>query len=601
MSIRTLFLALIVFGASTSAMAWWNPEWSSRKALTVNTTAAGVDVKSDLQDVTVLVRLHSGNFPQFLNVKDGGADFRFVAGDDQTPLKYHVEKFDAAAQIALVWVKLPLLKAQSAENKFYLYFGNQAANKGDDVGATFDVNTAAVFHLAEPDGVLQDSTAYATPTNSALASTPTTGSVTATPLSLLGMGGVLTGTEAITIADASQLRLLPDKGWAAGLWMKLDALPSAPGTILDRSDGGQRLTVQLVGDHVVASYAGATVTGTMAVVATQWLHLAVAINGGQLQLFMDGAPAGSAAVQVAEMGGAIAIGMGRDGKSPLPMQIDELRFHGSGRSADYFAAQAAIEGERNDRVLGYGADESADSETAGGDAETSSQFGIIIDYVFGRKEAIVEQTVIGVCVLMAAIAVMVMFLKAVNLGRARRATDRFLSAYRTQTTGAGGTLDALLSAPRSYGDSPLFAIYSQGIEQIRGRLAASTDAGLSDKTLGAIRATLDAIAVREQQRLNSMLVLLTIAISGGPFIGLLGTVVGVMVTFATIAKSGDINIAAIAPGMAAALLATVAGLGVAIPALFGYNYLGSKAKELNADMQVFGDEFIARVAEVHGL
>ena len=107
--------------------------------------------------------------------------------------------------------------------------------------------------------------------------------------------------------------------------------------------------------------------------------------------------------------------------------------------------------------------------------------------------------------------------------------------------------------------------------------------------------------MREQQRLNSLLVLLTIAISGGPFIGLLGTVVGVMVTFATIAKSGDINIAAIAPGMAAALLATVAGLGVAIPALFGYNYLGAKARDLNADMQVFGDEFIAKVNEVHGI
>lgn len=581
-------------------MAWWNPQWTQRKALTVNTTAAGVDVKADLQDVPVLVRLHSGNFPQFLNVKDGGADLRFIAGDDATPLKYHVEKFDAAAQIALVWVQLPLLKAQSADNKFYLYFGNPAANKGDDAGGTFEVNTAAVFHFADPAGVLVDSTAYATPTSSALASTPTAGAVTPTPLSLLGMGGVLVGTEALTITDAPQLRLLPDKGWAVSWWMKLDVLPAAAGTLIERSDASARLTVQLVGDRLVASYGGATVTSSLAVVAAQWLHVAVAVNGGQLQLFMDGALAGAAPAQVREMGGVITIGAGRDGKTPLAMQIDELKIHSAGRSADYFAAQAAIEGERNDRVVAYGADESAESEAGAGEAEGSSQFGIIIDYVFGSKEAIVEQVVIGVCVLMAAIAIMVMFLKAIYLGRARRATDRFLSAYRTQTVGVGGTLDALFSATRSYGDSPLFAIYHQGIEQIRGRLAGNTDASLSDRTLGAIRATLDATAVREHQRLNSMLVLLTIAISGGPFIGLLGTVVGVMVTFATIARSGDINIASIAPGMAAALLATVAGLGVAIPALFGYNYLGSKAKELNADMQVFGDEFIAKVAEVHG-
>ena len=81
-----------------------------------------------------------------------------------------------------------------------------------------------------------------------------------------------------------------------------------------------------------------------------------------------------------------------------------------------------------------------------------------------------------------------------------------------------------------------------------------------------VRAAMDAgQMVREGQRLNDKLVLLTIAISGGPFIGLFGTVVGVMVTFAAIAATGDVNIATIAPGMAAALLATVAGLGVAIP------------------------------------
>ena len=71
--------------------------------------------------------------------------------------------------------------------------------------------------------------------------------------------------------------------------------------------------------------------------------------------------------------------------------------------------------------------------------------------------------------------------------------------------------------------------------------------------------------------MNSQMVLLTIAISGGPFLGLLGTVMGVMITFAAIAASGDVNISAIAPGVAAALLTTVAGLVVAIPALFGYN------------------------------
>ena len=106
--------------------------------------------------------------------------------------------------------------------------------------------------------------------------------------------------------------------------------------------------------------------------------------------------------------------------------------------------------------------------------------------------------------------------------------------------------------------------------------------------------------VRESHKLNANMVLLTIAISGGPFIGLLGTVLGVMITFAAIAAAGDVNVNAIAPGIAAALLATVAGLGVAIPALFAYNYLAARIKNISSDMQIFVDEFTTRVAEIYG-
>jgi hypothetical protein len=111
------------------------------------------------------------------------------------------------------------------------------------------------------------------------------------------------------------------------------------------------------------------------------------------------------------------------------------------------------------------------------------------------------------------------------------------------------------------------------------------------------RFALDSSVVKEMQRLNRLMVVLTIAISGGPFLGLLGTVVGVMITFAAIAASGDVNVNAIAPGIAAALVATVAGLGVAIPALFGYNYLISRIKNLSDDIQVFVDEFVTKMAE----
>src|SRR6202046_5228676 len=122
---------------------------------------------------------------------------------------------------------------------------------------------------------------------------------------------------------------------------------------------------------------------------------------------------------------------------------------------------------------------------------------------------------------------------------------------------------------------------------------------LSSQANDTMRANLDRVSAKETERLNALIVLLTIAISGGPFLGLLGTVVGVMITFAAIAASGDVNVNAIAPGIAAALVATVAGLGVAIPCLFGYNYLNTRGKEIHADMRVFCDEFVARIAATY--
>ena len=593
MTLKHAPLALLCLLFTNTSFAWWNPDWTSRKTIGIDTTVTGLNITTPVTDMPVLLRLHSGNFPQFLNIQDGGADFRLIAGDDKTPLKYHVEKFDAASQIAFVWVKVPALSPQSKDNKLYLYFGNQAAPKADDPGLTFDVDTAAAFHFGDPTGLVTDSTAYAT---------ATVGQIISNPASLIGSGANMSGAEVLQIQDAPHLRLMPDKGWAASLWVKFDVLPAEPGYVLDRSDGTQRLSVMLVNGQVVAKLGDMEIVHATPIAPGQWTHIAVSIVSGQLSLFVNGASVGEVPVGISEMGGALILGGGVGGEGLVAMQMDEVRIFSHARTADFFLAQAVLEGERNDAVMSYGADETPGQVGGDGETKTQSHFGTIIQFVFGSKDAIVEQLVIGVCVLMAAIAIMVMFVKAIYLSRCRRATSRFLSAYHTQVT--ADTLDSLLSGQKIFGDSPLFKVYLQGLDEVRSRLSPSVGAAsarLEERSLIAIRATLDATMVRENQRINALLVLLTIAISGGPFIGLLGTVVGVMVTFATIASTGDVNISAIAPGMAAALLATVAGLGVAIPALFGYNYLGSKAKELVADMHVFADEFVARLNEVHGV
>jgi biopolymer transport protein ExbB len=149
-------------------------------------------------------------------------------------------------------------------------------------------------------------------------------------------------------------------------------------------------------------------------------------------------------------------------------------------------------------------------------------------------------------------------------------------------------------------NASLFRLYRSASEEIRRRTAGGRRLALKAEAIEVIRALMDATLVRENQRLARGLVLLTISISGGPFLGLLGTVVGVMITFAAIAAAGDVNINAIAPGISAALLATVTGLAVAIPALFGYNYILLRNKNVSANMIVFIDEFITRAAEMHG-
>jgi biopolymer transport protein ExbB len=139
---------------------------------------------------------------------------------------------------------------------------------------------------------------------------------------------------------------------------------------------------------------------------------------------------------------------------------------------------------------------------------------------------------------------------------------------------------------------------SSVIDELQMRQRRLGDRPLSGEAVEALRASVDAQQVTENQKFDAGMVLLTIAISGGPFIGLLGTVMGVMNTFGGVAMAGDVNVNAIAPGIAAARLATIAGLAAAIPSLFGYNYLNSKITAMADEMRVFCDRLVTRLAEV---
>jgi biopolymer transport protein ExbB len=207
--------------------------------------------------------------------------------------------------------------------------------------------------------------------------------------------------------------------------------------------------------------------------------------------------------------------------------------------------------------------------------------------------------IIGILVIFAVISWLIFLSKTFTLLLVRRNDRAFLRAYEEEED-----VTAISSGEMGYGNSCLYRIYMEGCEFLnkwRGNPEPEDeDKSLTEKELNAFKAVIEKGYSEENQRLNAWLIILTMAITGGPFLGLLGTVWGVMNTFAAMAEAGEANIMAIAPGIASALSTTVFGLIVAIPALFSYNYLAGKIQNITADMDVFMDAFTVKVDDTFG-
>ena len=194
----------------------------------------------------------------------------------------------------------------------------------------------------------------------------------------------------------------------------------------------------------------------------------------------------------------------------------------------------------------------------------------------------------------------VMWSKFSQLRAARRATLAFLKAFRS----SADPLEAYLSA-RPSGESPQAIIYHAGAKELCFHLTGSStiDSTLAarlgsarpigETAMNSVRTAMDRAVGEESLRLESNLILLATAVSGAPFLGLLGTVWGVMDAFSGIAMAGQASLAAMAPGVSGALITTVIGLLVAIPAMFGYNYLTTWIRALVLEMENFAAECAA--------
>jgi biopolymer transport protein ExbB len=561
---RLLAVLAAVCLAPTGAHAWWNADWTQRTTVTVDTTAAtGVATQAAATGVPLAIRLHSGNF-DFLNAKDDGSDLRVVAGDDKTPLPHRVERFDAVNELALVWVQLPTVAPGSDQNTVHVYAGNPAA--AAEPGRAYDGATLAAVPFADADNAGAD----------ALGTTRASAPVSPELNAVLAGGARLAGTP-ITWVGPDSWRIAEGAAVTASLWLRADAAAGVQpaGAVLRWGP----LAISLQDGRPQARVGTVTLAAPDAVAPGTWVHLALAIGGGQARLHVNGAEAARADVATPAVAGDVVVGGDINGA------VDELQISSVARSADWLTIAAASQGPDGKLVRSVkDAGEAADGGSHG-------YMGILVENL-----TLDAWIVIVILAVMFVVACWVMVAKSVLVGRADRDNRSFLSRFR------GATDDLLhLDQGAAHPHSSLYRLYEAGLRELKKRQVGEAGAQpLSGASLDAVKAAVDADMVRESHKLNSQMVLLTIAISGGPFLGLLGTVVGVMITFAAIAAAGDVNVNAIAPGIAAALLATVAGLAVAIPALFGYNYLASRIKNISSDMQIFVDEFITRVAELYG-
>ena len=180
---------------------------------------------------------------------------------------------------------------------------------------------------------------------------------------------------------------------------------------------------------------------------------------------------------------------------------------------------------------------------------------------------------------------------------ARKQNARFLAAFRQDRQPL-----RLLEKNARFPGSPVFNVYRAGCQELAFHLLGSAEVDetfrarleiadkISPAQMGAVNATMERAVGETALELESQMILLATAVSGSPFLGLLGTVWGVMDAFAGVAMANSATLGAMAPGVSGALITTVIALCVAIPAMFGYNFLVTSIRAIIVEMDNFAAE-----------
>lgn len=203
------------------------------------------------------------------------------------------------------------------------------------------------------------------------------------------------------------------------------------------------------------------------------------------------------------------------------------------------------------------------------------------------------KVVMGTLLIFSVISWWIVIMKQRLFARARNASDEFLARFWDSKT----FNDAYDSASK-YTASPEAAVFVSGFNELRKINAARNDQ-TRPQTLQMQLATMENLkrAVRKAQlmesdRLERSLAFLATTGSATPFIGLFGTVWGILTSFQEIGARGSASLAVVAPGISEALVATAAGLAVAIPAVVFYNFFSNKLASFESDIENFSTDFL---------
>jgi biopolymer transport protein ExbB/TolQ len=219
------------------------------------------------------------------------------------------------------------------------------------------------------------------------------------------------------------------------------------------------------------------------------------------------------------------------------------------------------------------------------------------ELIYVWKQATPEGKAVIACLfVLSIISWSMMTYKVLQMRRAQKLNRYFSTEFQAQKS----VLEIFDRSLQVEG-CPLFMVYLAGCTQLNARLLGPggdrRKQRVTLKNMEHVKRTVENAVAQESLKLEYGLIWLAIAVSGAPFLGLLGTVWGVMSAFGGIAQApqGAATLAAMAPGVAAALITTVAGLLVAIPSMFGYNWLVHNLRVFTVGLDNFAQELVSKM------